>query len=92
MQNLLIERNLKKIRFVKIVNHFLFTVQLHDEKNIRRRVYDALNVLMALNIISKDKKEIKWRGLPLNYQQEYENLLVLFFLFIVYYNLRHKNN
>ncbi len=29
-----------------------------DEKNIRRRVYDALNVLMAMDFISKDKKEI----------------------------------
>ena len=37
-----------------------------DEKNIRRRVYDALNVFMALNIISKDKKEITWKGLPSN--------------------------
>jgi hypothetical protein len=36
-----------------------------DEKNIRRRVYDALNVLMAMDIISKDKKEISWQGLPL---------------------------
>ena len=27
-----------------------------DEKNIRRRVYDALNVLMAMDIISKEKK------------------------------------
>ncbi|KAH8054100.1 hypothetical protein JL721_10596 [Aureococcus anophagefferens] len=35
-----------------------------DEKNIRRRVYDALNVLMAMDIISKEKKEIKWCGLP----------------------------
>ena len=35
-----------------------------DEKNIRRRVYDALNVLMAMNIIIKDKKAIMWRGLP----------------------------
>ena len=35
-----------------------------DEKNIRRRVYDALNVLMAMNIISKEKKDITWRGLP----------------------------
>ena len=25
----------------------------YDQKNIRRRVYDALNVLMAMNIISK---------------------------------------
>lgn len=36
----------------------------YDEKNIRRRVYDALNVLMALDIISKDKKSISWRGFP----------------------------
>eukprot|EP00250_Pteridium_aquilinum_P010742 c19603_g1_i2 orf=251-1225(+) len=38
--------------------------QQYDEKNIRRRVYDALNVLMAMEIISKDKKEIQWRGIP----------------------------
>lgn len=38
--------------------------QQYDEKNIRRRVYDALNVLMAMDIISKEKKEIQWRGLP----------------------------
>ena len=36
----------------------------HDDKNIRRRVYDALNVLMAMDIITKNKKEITWRGLP----------------------------
>merc|ERR1712045_548045 len=36
----------------------------YDEKNIRRRVYDALNVLMAMDIISKEKKEITWKGLP----------------------------
>lgn len=38
--------------------------QQYDEKNIRRRIYDALNVLMAMEIISKDKKEIHWRGIP----------------------------
>lgn len=38
--------------------------QQYDEKNIRRRVYDALNVLMAMEIISKEKKEIHWKGLP----------------------------
>lgn len=38
--------------------------QQYDEKNIRRRVYDALNVLMAMEIISKEKKEIQWKGLP----------------------------
>ncbi|KAM5560097.1 hypothetical protein ABKV19_021314 [Rosa sericea] len=35
-----------------------------DEKNIRRRVYDALNVLMAMDIITKEKKQIQWKGLP----------------------------
>lgn len=42
----------------------------YDQKNIRRRVYDALNVLMAMNIISKDKKEIRWIGLPTNTVQQ----------------------
>ena len=31
--------------------------QTYDEKNIRRRVYDALNVLMAMDIITKEKKK-----------------------------------
>lgn len=35
-----------------------------DEKNIRRRIYDALNVLMAMDIIIKEKKQIQWKGLP----------------------------
>ncbi|XP_065056438.1 transcription factor Dp-1-like [Rhopilema esculentum] len=42
----------------------------YDQKNIRRRVYDALNVLMAMNIITKEKKEIRWVGLPTNSAQE----------------------
>eukprot|EP00731_Ephydatia_muelleri_P030019 Em0021g542a len=45
-----------------------------DHKNIRRRVYDALNVLMAMNIISKEKKEIRWIGLPTNSVQECEHI------------------
>lgn len=44
--------------------------QAYDEKNIRRRVYDALNVLMAMDIIQKEKKSILWRGLPTNTEQE----------------------
>ncbi|XP_045823993.1 transcription factor-like protein DPB [Trifolium pratense] len=48
--------------------------QQYDEKNIRRRVYDALNVLMAMDIISKDKKEIQWRGLPRTSQNDIEEL------------------
>lgn len=48
--------------------------QQFDQKNIRRRVYDALNVLMAMNIISKEKKEIRWIGLPTNTAQECQGL------------------
>jgi hypothetical protein len=33
-----------------------------DFKNIQRRVYDALNVLSALNIITKDRNKISYRG------------------------------
>lgn len=46
----------------------------NDQKNVRRRVYDALNVLMAMGIISKEKKEIKWIGLPYNCKQECADL------------------
>eukprot|EP00762_Andalucia_godoyi_P003427 ANDGO_04280.mRNA.1 Transcription factor Dp len=45
-----------------------------DEKNIRRRVYDALNVLMALQIIHKDRKLISWKGLPAQYHAEFSQL------------------
>ena len=50
--------------------------QQYDEKNIRRRVYDALNVLMAMDIISKDKKEIQWKGLPRTSLSDMEELKV----------------
>eukprot|EP00548_Thalassiothrix_antarctica_P006334 CAMPEP_0194142830 /NCGR_PEP_ID=MMETSP0152-20130528/12037_1 /TAXON_ID=1049557 /ORGANISM="Thalassiothrix antarctica, Strain L6-D1" /LENGTH=335 /DNA_ID=CAMNT_0038841933 /DNA_START=127 /DNA_END=1134 /DNA_ORIENTATION=- len=46
----------------------------YDEKNIRRRVYDALNVLMAMDIISKEKKEIRWKGLPTNAHHDLDML------------------
>jgi hypothetical protein len=48
--------------------------QNYDQKNIRRRVYDALNVLMAMNIISKEKKEIRWIGLPTSIVQANRNV------------------
>lgn len=54
----------------------VFLLQQIDQKNIRRRVYDALNVLMAMNIISKEKKEIRWIGLPTNSVQECEHIQV----------------
>ncbi|KAI4993646.1 hypothetical protein ZWY2020_007959, partial [Hordeum vulgare] len=40
-----------------------------DEKNIRRRVYDAFSVLIALRVIAEEKKEIRWMGLS-NYRYE----------------------
>ncbi|CAG0881307.1 unnamed protein product [Darwinula stevensoni] len=46
----------------------------YDQKNIRRRVYDALNVLMAMGIITKERKEIRWQGLPTNTAQECQTL------------------
>ncbi|NWU09857.1 TFDP2 factor, partial [Cephalopterus ornatus] len=57
-------------------NSHLAADSAYDQKNIRRRVYDALNVLMAMNIISKEKKEIRWIGLPTNSAQECQNLEV----------------
>uniref|UniRef100_A0AC34QGF0 Transcription factor n=1 Tax=Panagrolaimus sp. JU765 TaxID=591449 RepID=A0AC34QGF0_9BILA len=48
--------------------------QQYDMKNIRRRVYDALNVLMAMNVIEKEKKEIRWVGLPTSSSQECRRL------------------
>eukprot|EP00126_Sphaerothecum_destruens_P001709 Sdes_comp15122_c0_seq1m3931 len=47
----------------------------YDQKNIRRRVYDALNVLMAMGIISKERKEIKWIGLPRTPEYEVEEMM-----------------
>uniref|UniRef100_A0A4W5QRX7 E2F/DP family winged-helix DNA-binding domain-containing protein n=1 Tax=Hucho hucho TaxID=62062 RepID=A0A4W5QRX7_9TELE len=57
--------------------HSTTVMQVYDQKNIRRRVYDTLNVLMAMNIISKDKKEIRWIGLPTNSAQECQHLEVI---------------
>lgn len=55
-------------------NHPAADPASYDQKNIRRRVYDALNVLMAMNIISKEKKEIRWHGLPTSTVQECDDL------------------
>ncbi|XP_021911491.1 transcription factor-like protein DPA isoform X2 [Carica papaya] len=50
--------------FAAIQSNAAASSEEFNEKNIRRRVYDALNVLMALDIITRDKKEICWKGLP----------------------------
>ena len=39
-------------------------------------MYDALNVLMAMNIIKKERKEITWIGLPTNSSQECQKIEV----------------
>ncbi|XVE76353.1 hypothetical protein DITRI_Ditri12bG0165300 [Diplodiscus trichospermus] len=44
------------------------------EKNVRRRVYDVLNVLMALDIVTKEKKEIRWNGLYTAQRKDFEEL------------------
>ncbi|MBA0687832.1 hypothetical protein Goari_015333, partial [Gossypium aridum] len=44
------------------------------EKNVRRRVYDALNVLMAMDIITREKKEIRWKGLTTTQTKDLEEL------------------
>lgn len=54
----------------------IFLVNQSDEKNIRRRVYDALNVLLALDIIAGDKKEIHWKGLPNTHIKDLEEIKV----------------
>lgn len=59
--------------------------QQYDEKNIRRRVYDALNVLMAMGIIFKDKKDIQWKGLPSASLDDVADLKVFLALFVALY-------
>ena len=52
------------VDFSKAEQHTGAGSRVMDEKNIRRRVYDALNVLIALGIICKEDKCIVWRGVP----------------------------
>lgn len=33
-----------------------------DDKNVRRRVYDSLNVLLAVGIVERCGKAVRWRG------------------------------
>jgi transcription factor Dp-1 len=46
------------------------------EKNIRRRVYDALNVLCVMDVIEKQQKNIVWKGLPDQATSHYQSLVV----------------
>lgn len=35
-----------------------------EERNVRRRVYDAINVLVAIKVIKKKGKSVNWIGFP----------------------------
>lgn len=46
-----------------MVNKFYpYNLKKLDFKNVQRRVYDALNVLSALEVINKDRNKISFRG------------------------------
>ncbi|KAG2590780.1 hypothetical protein PVAP13_5NG413600 [Panicum virgatum] len=62
-------REYSKIVSKKVETKGRTTYNEFDEKNIKRRVNDAFNVLIALRVIAKDKKEIKWVGLS-NFRYE----------------------
>lgn len=64
------------VEFSVVDNYILLNELVYDQKNIRWCVYDVLNVLMVMNIIFKEKKEIKWIGLFINLVQECQNLEV----------------
>lgn len=50
-------------------------IDLKAEKNIRRRVYDALNVLIAVGVLKKDLKTVEpIRKLQINTQEKVKNL------------------
>ena len=84
---------------VFFIGNILF--QAYEQKNIRRRVYDAINVLLAMNIIVKDKKDIRWVGFPVNALFECElidvrkspsNEFSHFFSFQIEKNYRNERN
>ena len=34
--------------------------RVREEKNVRRRVYDAINVLIAAGVLQRDGKDVSW--------------------------------
>lgn len=41
-----------------------------NEKNVRRRVYDALNVMESAGVITKHGKQVEWVGLPVQLEAQ----------------------
>jgi len=56
----------KETTGTNIANHILEIYKERnmklDFKNVQRRVYDALNVLSALDVINKDRNRITFKG------------------------------
>lgn len=48
----------------------MLILQNLDFKNVQRRVYDALNVLSALDVINKDRNRITFKGYNMLLQQD----------------------
>ena len=67
----------KQIRYIYTIQGVAYgRCSPSTKKNIRRRVYDALNVLMAMGIISKEKKDIRWIGIPTSNKNTPQSLVV----------------
>ena len=49
--------------------------KLKDDKNIRRRLYDAVNVLDAVDVLVKTNKDITWKGLSTNHAEQGRRLV-----------------
>jgi transcription factor Dp-1 len=64
--------------FSELFQILIFFNKAGDEKNVRRRIYDALNVLCAMDIIFKDKKTIRWKGMEFSQGVSVEHLRVAF--------------
>ena len=41
-----------------------------EDKNVKRRVYDALNVLLSAGVIRRNGKMVEWAGFPGSDPQE----------------------
>lgn len=58
---------------IRELEHMDITDKEKEEKNIRRRVYDALNVLIAAGVMGKKGKLVVWRGADMCYQPPTES-------------------
>jgi len=66
----------RMVVWVKVEAGLVLNVQC-EEKNIRRRVYDAINVLLAMNIIHRSGKSICWTGMPDTLKEQCRQLEVV---------------